>query len=461
MLTGEPMPVTKAKGDVVTGGTINTDGTLICLATHTGNDSKLAQIIKLVETAQSARLPIQGLVDQITLRFVPAVLLIAALAMLVWGVIGPEPKLPFMLVVGVSVLIIACPCAMGLATPTSIMIGTGRAAELGVLFRTGNALQHLQGATLVAFDKTGTLTEGRPNLIGLIPTKGTTREAALALVAAVEAPSQHPLARAIVDATQGMELAVASDTTAVSGRGVSGVVDGKLIHVGKHAWLTEMGADLTSFDTARDAAEAKGETVFFAMQNAEPLAMLTISDTVKAGAKQAIQMLKDRGVRVALISGDSAAAVAHFAEQLGLETTVADVLPEGKIAALDSLREGGDVIAFVGDGINDAPALAHADIGIAVGTGTDVAMDAADVVLMGGDPAGVAVAVTVSRKTMQNIRQNLVWAFGYNVALIPVAAGLLYPFFGVLLSPALAAGAMGLSSLFVLSNALRLRKMKA
>ncbi|WP_298859029.1 heavy metal translocating P-type ATPase [uncultured Sulfitobacter sp.] len=461
MLTGEPMPVSKTVGDGVTGSTINTDGTLICRATAMGSDSKLAQIIALVETAQGARLPIQALVDQITLRFVPAVLVVAALTMLVWGLVGPEPKLPFMLVVGVSVLIIACPCAMGLATPTSIMIGTGRAAELGVLFRTGTALQHLQGATLVAFDKTGTLTEGRPTLVDIIPAQGSDRDDALTMIAAVEASSQHPAARAILEAAEGLSLPEAMNTEAVAGRGVSGQVNGAQLYVGKHGWISGLDVDLSSFDKARAAAEVKGQTVFFAAKDGAPLAMLVISDKIKSGAKTAIEALQKRGVRVAVISGDGQAAVDHLAAELGIDAVVADVLPEGKIAALDSLRRGGDVIAFVGDGINDAPALAHADIGIAVGTGTDVAMDAADVVLMGGDPAGVAVAVSASQKTMRNIRQNLVWAFGYNVALIPVAAGVLYPFFGILLSPALAAGAMGLSSLFVLTNALRLRKMVA
>lgn len=461
MLTGEPMPVTKTVGDDVTGGTINADGTLICCATATGSDSKLAQIIRLVETAQTTRLPIQALVDQITLRFVPAVLLVALVTMVVWWGVGPEPKLPFMLVVGVSVLIIACPCAMGLATPTSIMIGTGRAAELGVLFRTGTALQHLQGATLVAFDKTGTLTEGRPTFVAVHAAEGENEETALPLIAAVEASSQHPAARAIMEAAQGLTLPDAEQTEASAGRGVSGFVDGSHIHVGKHDWLVSLGVDLTGFHTEREAAEARGQTVFFAAKDGAPLAMLTISDTIKAGAKAAIAALKARGVRVAVISGDSAAAVHHLATELGIDAVVSDVLPVGKIAALDSLRRDGDVTVFVGDGINDAPALAHADIGIAVGTGTDVAMDAADVVLMGGDPMGVGIALNASRNTMRNIRQNLVWAFGYNVALIPVAAGLLYPLFGILLSPALAAGAMGLSSLFVLSNALRLRKMKA
>ncbi|WP_299026707.1 heavy metal translocating P-type ATPase [uncultured Sulfitobacter sp.] len=461
MLTGEPMPVSKSAGDPVTGGTINADGTLVCVATNTGSDSKLAQIISLVETAQGARLPIQALVDQITLRFVPAVLVVAVLTMIVWGLVGPEPKLPFMLVVGVSVLIIACPCAMGLATPTSIMIGTGRAADLGVLFRTGNALQHLQGATLVAFDKTGTLTEGKPSLNELLPAQGVAQDDALVLVAAVESASQHPLARAIMAAAATHTLPTAKDVTASPGRGVSGEVNDALIAVGKHSWLTEAGVDLSQFDAPREAAEAKGQTVFFAARSGKPLAMLALSDTVKQGAKQAVDALKARGIRVALVSGDSEAAVAYFADHLGISTFVSNVLPEGKIAALDGLKHSDDVIAFVGDGINDAPALAHADIGIAVGTGTDVAIDAADVILMGGDPAGVAVAVTASQQTMRNIRQNLVWAFGYNVALIPVAAGVLYPFFGILLSPALAAGAMGLSSLFVLTNALRLRGMKA
>lgn len=459
MLTGEPMPVTKDVGDLVTGGTINSEGTLICRATETGKDSKLAQIIRLVETAQGARFPIQALVDQITLRFVPAVLTAAVVTMIIWGLAGPEPKLPCMLVVGVSVLIIACPCAMGLATPMSIMIGTGRAAELGVLFRTGNALQHLQSATLVVFDKTGTLTEGRRTLVDIIPAIGIDKDAALAAIASVEAPSQHPAARAIVDAAAEMKFPDATGATALLGRGVMGYVDGIQIHVGKHGWLTELGVDLTSFDVERDAAQAKGQTVFFAARNGQPLAMLAISDKTKSSAKEAIRLLKLRGLRVALISGDGAAAVDHLADELGIETTISEVLPEGKIEALDSLRRDGDVVAFVGDGINDAPALAHADIGIAVGTGTDVAMDVADVVLMGGDPASVAVAVAASRKTMLNIRQNLIWAFGYNVALIPVAAGVLYPFFGILLSPGLAASAMGMSSLFVLSNALRLRKM--
>ncbi len=461
MLTGGPMPVTMSVGDGVTSGTINMDRTLICRATAIGGDSKLAQFIARVETARDARLPIQAPVDQVTLRFVPAVLLIAVLTMMVWSVFGSEPKLPFMLVGAVSVLIIACPGALGLATATSIMIGTGRAAKLGVLFRTGTALQHLQGATLVVFDKTGTLTEGRPALVEITPAGGQDRDDALTLIAAVAASSKNPAARPILEAAQGLALPEVLNTEAVSVRGVSGQVNGRQIQFGNYVWLTELGVDLSPFESERAKAEAKGQTVFFASKDSAPLAMLTISDKIKSGAKDAVKALQARGVRVAMISGDGQAAVDHFAAELGIDVVVADVLPEGKIAALDSLRRSGDVVAFVGDGINDAPALAHAEIGIAVGTGTDVAMDAADVVLMGGNPAGIVVAVNASQKTMRNIRQNLVWAFGFNVALIPVAAGALYPNFGILLSPGLAAGAMGLSSLFVLGNALRLRKMTA
>jgi len=458
MLTGEPLPVAKEPGDLVTGGTINADGTLTCRANATGDDSKLAQIIRMVEAAQGARLPIQALVDQITLRFVPAVLVVALFTMVAWFLVGPEPKLPFVLVVGVSVLIIACPCAMGLATPTSIMIGTGRAAELGVLFRSGTALQHLQSATLVAFDKTGTLTEGRPTLTDLQPAQGIDRVAALRLIAAVEALSQHPLARAIVQAAAELDIPEASNMTAEPGRGVRGEVEGAQI---EGDWLTRRGVDLSQFDGLRQQAEAKGQTVFFAASEGQAMSMLVISDKIKPTAKSAVASLQSRGVRVALISGDGAGAVEHLAQALGIEDFASDVLPEGKIEALEKFRRDGDVVAFVGDGINDAPVLAYADIGIAVGTGTDVAIDAADVVLMGGDPGGVATALNASQKTMRNIRQNLVWAFGYNVALIPVAAGILYPIFGILLSPGLAAGAMGLSSLFVLSNAFRLRKMQA
>ncbi|MEQ6202975.1 heavy metal translocating P-type ATPase [Sulfitobacter sp. HNIBRBA2951] len=461
MLTGEPMPVGKAAGDTVTGGTVNTDGTLVCRATTTGSDSKLAQIIKMVETAQGTRLPIQALVDRITLWFVPAVLIVAALAIAVWGVFGPEPKLPFMLVVGVSVLIIACPCAMGLATPTSIMIGTGRAAELGVLFRTGGALQQLQNATLVAFDKTGTLTTGRPVLLDVVPSAGVDKDAALAQIAAVESSSQHPAAHAIGAGAGHLDLPAATDSQAYPGRGVSAVVEGATLHVGKYSWLTELGVDLSEFTPRQAEAEARGQSVFFAAREGKPLAMLIVADEVKPTARDAIEALKAQGIRVALISGDSKAAVDYFAGDLGIDHAVSDVLPDGKIAALDQLVQDGDVTAFVGDGINDAPALAHADIGIAVGTGTDVAMDAADVVLMGGNPMGVSIAAHASAQTMRNIRQNLAWAFGYNIALIPVAAGALYPLFGILLSPGLAAGAMGLSSLFVLSNAFRLRRMTA
>lgn len=459
MFTGEQRPVAKGVGDEVAAGTINTDGTLVCCATTIGSDSKLARIIARVETAQGARVPVQTLVNQITLRFVPAVLVIVGITMAVWWAIGPEPKLPFMLVVGMSVLIIACPCAIALATPTSIMMGAGRAAELGILFRTGTALQHLQGATLVVFDMTGGLTEGRPKLIEVIPANGDTSDDVLTPIAAVEAPSQHCVARAILEAAEHLTLPEVAAAEAAPGRGVSGYVNGAKIYVGKHGWLAGLGTDLSGFDEARAAAEAIGQTALFASKDGLPFAMLTMSNKVKPAAKEAVRALQARGMRVAMMSSDGQVAVAQLAAELGLDAAVSDILPEGKITALDSLRRDGDVVVFVGDGIADAPLLAHADIGIVVGTDANIAIDIADVVLTSGGPAGVAVAVSASQKTMRNIRQNLVWAFGCHLALIPVAAGVLYPVFGLLLSPGLAIGAMAVSSLFVLSNALRLRKM--
>lgn len=458
MLTGEPLPVLKTPGDTVTGGTINTTSELICEATATGSDSKLAQIIRVVQTAQATRLPIQGVIDRVTLRFVPAVLCIAALSMVVWAVVGPEPRLPFVLVVGVSVLIIACPCAMGLATPVSIMIGTGRAAELGTLFRNGSALQQMRGATLVAFDKTGTLTEGRPRVDQVHVAEGQDRTGILRAIAAVEEGSTHPVAQAIAATADG-PLPTATDSQTFPGYGISATVGGQVIHVGKGGWLEERGVNLSTFNAVRAKAHEQGRTLVFAAIDGQARAMISLSDTVKPGAASAIAALKARGVRVALISGDNAPAVEDLAQQLDIDDIRADVLPTQKAQALDALRRPGDTVVFVGDGINDAPALAQADIGIAIGTGTDVAIDAADIVLMGGDPEGVLTALRVSDGTFRNIRQNLVWAFGYNVALIPVAAGALYPVAGLLLSPALAAGAMGLSSVFVVMNAQRLRRL--
>ena len=460
MITGEPMPVVKAAGDPLTGGTINGTGSLTCMVTRTGQDTTLSQIIQMVQQAQNARLPIQALVDRVTMWFVPAVLLIAALTVLVWLVFGPAPVLSHALVAGVSVLIIACPCAMGLATPTSIMVGTGRAAQLGVLFRQGDALQSLSGVDVVAFDKTGTLTEGRPSLTALQIANGFDRASVLSQIAAVETLSEHPVARAIVLAAQADNVPIpdAEDFAALSGQGVTAKVSGDLVQIGNAAMMKNAGVDITELLNDAAALAEEGKTVFFAALEDRAMALIAVSDPIKAESRDAIAALKSRGIEVAMITGDGEKTGQAVARALGIVTVIAEVLPEGKITALDGLGGPDRRVAFVGDGINDAPVLAHADVGIAIGTGTDVAIETADVVLMSGTLDGVVAAFDISRLTLRNIRQNLVWAFGYNILLIPVAAGLLYPAFGMLLSPAMAAGAMAFSSVFVLTNALRLRR---
>jgi Cu+-exporting ATPase len=460
MITGEPVPVTKAAGATVTGGTVNGTGSLTFRASRVGSDTTLAQIIRMVEEAQGAKLTIQGLVDRVTLWFVPAVMALAALTVVVWLLVGPDPALTFALVAGVSVLIIACPCAMGLATPTSIMVGTGRAAEMGVLFRQGDALQGLSDVGLIAFDKTGTLTKGKPSLTDLIVAEGRDEDQTLAQIAAVEALSEHSVALAIVDAAaaRGLTLPQAMGFTAISGQGVEAQLDGQSVVIGNAGLLEERGIDLHPVQAgAVDLARA-GKTVFYAAIDGAAVAALAVADPIKPESKAAIAALKARGLRVAMITGDGPDTAQAVAAQLGIDHVAAGVLPEGKITALQSLGGPDEKIAFVGDGINDAPVLAHADVGIAIGTGTDVAIETADVVLMAEDLGTVVTAFELSRLTLRNIRQNLFWAFGYNVLLIPVAAGVLYPAFGLLLSPGLAAGAMAFSSVFVLSNALRLRR---
>ncbi|MBM1312144.1 copper-translocating P-type ATPase [Sulfitobacter mediterraneus] len=462
MITGEPVPVTKAAGAVVTGGTVNGTGSLTFRAARVGSDTTLAQIIRMVEEAQGAKLPIQGLVDRVTLWFVPAVMVLAALTVAAWLIVGPDPALTFALVAGVSVLIIACPCAMGLATPTSIMVGTGRAAEMGVLFRKGDALQELSNVEVVALDKTGTVTEGKPTLTDVVVVEGFDRAAVLALIAAVEDQSEHPIAEAIVRGARSEDIAVpiASGFRSVTGYGVAAMVEGREVMVGADRYMTRENVDILALiEMERDLAE-RGRTALYAAVDGKLAALIAVADPVKSASRAAISALHDRGFKVAMITGDKQETAEAIARETGIDHVIASVLPDGKVAALDELRAGGRKIAFVGDGINDAPALAHADVGIAIGTGTDVAIESADVVLMSGDLRGVVNAVEVSGRTMANIRQNLVWAFGYNVALIPVAAGVLYPVFGLLLSPVLAAGAMALSSVSVLTNALRLRGIK-
>jgi len=463
MITGEPVPVEKSPGSRVTGGTVNGTGALRFRATAVGGATVLSQIVRMVEDAQGAKLPIQALVDRVTMWFVPAVLLIAAMTFGVWAAFGPDPALTFALVNAVAVLIIACPCAMGLATPTSIMVGTGRAAEFGVLFRKGEALQTLRDVEVVALDKTGTLTEGRPVLTDLAMAPGENEAAILAVVAAVEAQSEHPVAQAIVAAarTRGLALPEATGFEAVPGYGATARVDGRQVAVGADRYMARLGLDVAPFAATAAALADQGRTPLYAAVDGRLVAALAVADPVKPGTPAALAALRAQGLHIAMVTGDNRRTAEAIARGLGIEEVVAEVLPDGKVAAVQGLREGGRKVAFVGDGINDAPALAAADVGLAVGTGTDIAIESADVVLMSGDLGAVATAFAISRATMANIRQNLFWAFAYNVALIPVAAGILWPFGGTLLSPMLAAGAMGLSSVFVLANALRLRRFQA
>ena len=462
MITGEPVPVEKIAGSEVVGGTINKTGSFTFRATKVGADTVLAQIIRMVEQAQGAKLPIQSLVDRVTAWFVPAVIAIALLTFGIWLVFGPDPALTFALVNGVAVLIIACPCAMGLATPTSIMVGTGRAAEMGVLFRKGEALQTLRNAAVIAVDKTGTLTKGRPELTDLETAAGFDRDTVLALVAAVETRSEHPIAEAIVEAakTKGLAIAEPAKFEAIPGFGASAEVTGRTVHVGADRLMAQLKLDVSAFAEQATRLGSEGKSPLYAAIDGKLAAIIAVADPIKETTPQAIRMLHDLGLKVAMITGDNRRTAEAIAAKLGIDEVIAEVLPDGKVAALKKLKAGGRAVAFVGDGINDAPALAEADVGLAIGTGTDVAIESADVVLMSGDLLGVPNAIALSKATIRNIKENLFWAFAYNAVLIPVAAGALYPAYGLLLSPIFAAGAMALSSVFVLGNALRLRAFR-
>jgi Cu+-exporting ATPase len=463
MITGEPVPVSKGVGAEVVGGTINKTGAFSFRVTQVGANTVLAQIIRLVEEAQGSKLPIQALVDKVTMWFVPAVMLAAALTFLVWLIFGPAPALSFALVNAVAVLIIACPCAMGLATPTSIMVGTGRAAELGILFRKGEALQALRDVSVIALDKTGTLTKGRPELTDLVPADGFDYNEVLALVAAVETRSEHPIAEAIAAAAKQRDLTLApiEGFDAIPGFGVSAKVAGRTVAVGADRFMTQLGLDVASFLATAQRLGEQGKSPLYAAIDGRLAAVIAVADPIKETTPAAIKALHALGLKVAMITGDNAATAAAIAKQLGIDEVAAEVLPQGKVAALKKFRINGARVAFVGDGINDAPALAEADVGLAIGTGTDVAIEAADVVLMSGDLRGVPNAIALSQATIRNIKQNLFWAFAYNAVLIPVAAGALYPVNGSLLSPIFAAAAMALSSVFVLANALRLKRFRA
>lgn len=462
MITGEPIPVEKVPGSLMVGGTVNQKGALRLRATAVGGQTMLSQIIRMVEQAQGSKLPIQAVVDKVTLWFVPVVMLAALLTFLAWLTFGPSPALSFALVNAVAVLIIACPCAMGLATPTSIMVGTGRGAEMGILFRKGEALQLLKDAKVVAVDKTGTLTEGRPVMTDLELAEGFELNEVLAKVAAVESRSEHPIARAIVESAleKGISLPILTEFDSITGMGVRAIVDGERIEVGADRFMRELGLDVEHFSQTSVRLGNEGKSPLYVAIGGRLAAIIAVADPIKSSTPIAINALHQLGLKVAMITGDNANTAHAIARQLGFDEVVAEVLPEGKVEAVRRLKESYGKVAYVGDGINDAPALAVADIGLAIGTGTDIAVESADVVLMSGNLQGVPNAIGLSKATIGNIRQNLFWAFGYNAALIPVAAGLLYPAYGLLLSPIFAAGAMALSSVFVLGNALRLHRFQ-
>ena len=477
MISGEPVPVVKRVGDEVIGATVNTSGSFRFEARSVGEDTVLSRIMKMVEEAQGTKAPIQRLADRISGVFVPVVVAIATITFLVWLVFGPEPAFTFALLNFVAVLIIACPCAMGLATPTSIMVGTGKAAESGILIKGGEALEAAHRLTTVVLDKTGTLTRGEPELTDVVATDRLVEDELLRLAASAERTSEHPLGEAIVRGARerGLSLAEAGAFRATSGGGVGARVEGRDVLAGSRRFLAKSGAGEDGLAPRGEELAREGKTPVFVAVNGEPAGIIAVADTVRSESREAVGRLRAMGLEVAMITGDDRRTAEAIARELGIDTVLAEVLPQDKAAEVKRLQERGERVAMVGDGINDAPALAQADVGIAIGTGADVALEAADLTLISGDVRGVARAINLSKATVRNIKQNLFWAFAYNVALIPVAAGVLYPLLAggtvpealgpVLgeygfLNPVLAAAAMALSSVTVVSNALRLRKVK-
>jgi Cu+-exporting ATPase len=466
MLTGEPLPVEKAVGDEVIGATMNTTGTFVMRATRVGSDTALARIVELVKRAQGSKAPIQHVADRISEVFVPAVLVIAALTFVVWLSAGPEPRLTLALTAFISVVIIACPCAMGLATPTAIMVGTGRGAEAGILIRGGESLETAHRVTAVAFDKTGTLTLGKPGVTAIVVTAPFDERTLLDLAGSLETGSEHPLGRSIVARARTEELGFRSVAAfeALGGHGVQGRVggDGGERHVlaGNRRLMADRGVDVAVFEAEAARAAATGATLAYVAIDGSIAGLFAITDPLKPEAAEAVAALRRAGIEAWLITGDARATADAVAASVGIraDRVLAEVLPGDKAVAIEDLQRRGHVVAMVGDGINDAPALAQADVGIAIGTGADVAIEASDITLVGGDPRGVGRAIGLSRATIRTVRQNLVWAFGYNVLLIPLAMGLLFPAFGILLNPAIAAGAMATSSVSVVLNSLRLRR---
>jgi len=462
MVTGESMPVTKQAGDTVVGGSINTTGSFVMQAQKVGADTLLAQIVQMVAQAQRSRAPIQRMADQVSGWFVPLVIAIAVAAFAVWALVGPEPRFAFGLVAAVSVLIIACPCALGLATPISIMVGVGRGAQAGVLIKNAEALERLEKIDTLVIDKTGTLTEGRPAVTAIRPSAGFSEDEILRLAASLERGSEHPLGDAIVRAAneRGMTLAEPSEFDSPVGKGVVGQVDGRRVVLGSGKFLGQLGVETGTLDAEADTLRADGATAIFMAVDGQPAAILAIADPIKATTPEAVKALKAEGVRLVMMTGDNRTTALAVARKLGIDEVEAEVLPQDKAAVVEKFRAEGRKVAMAGDGVNDAPALAAAEVGIAMGAGSDVAIESAGVTLLKGDLQGIVKARRLSRAVMRNIRQNLFFAFVYNFAGIPIAAGVLYPLMGWLLSPQIAAAAMALSSVSVVGNALRLRAVR-
>jgi Cu+-exporting ATPase len=462
MVSGEPIPVEKLAGARVVGATVNGAGTLLVRAERVGRDTLLARIVAMVAAAQRSRAPIQNLADVVSSYFVPAVIAVAALTFAVWALVGPAPRLPHALVNAVAVLIIACPCALGLATPMSVMVAMGKGATAGVLFRNAEAIEVLRDVDTLVVDKTGTLTEGKPRVSSLVAAPGFDEAALLRVAAALERGSEHPLADAVVSeaAARGVRAPEAAGFRSIAGKGVTGAVEGRSAALGNRALFEELGIDIGALEPPAAELRARGETIVFVAVDGRPAGLLGVADPVKGSAAEAIRTLAAQGIRVVMLTGDSRAAAQAVAGAVGIDEVVAEVLPEAKVGEIARLQGEGRVVAMAGDGINDAPALARANVGIAMGTGTDVAMESAAVTLVKGDLRGIVRALALSRATIANIKQNLFFAFAYNTVGVPIAAGILYPHFGLLLSPTIAAAAMSLSSVSVIGNALRLRRAR-
>jgi Cu+-exporting ATPase len=462
MITGEPVPVEKTEGDKLTGGTLNRNGTLVMRAEKVGADTMLSRIVELVAKAQRSRAPIQGLADRVSYYFVPAVVLVAILAFAGWALFGPPPSMAFAIVSAVSVLIIACPCALGLATPMSIMTATGRGAQAGVLIRDAEALERFARVDTLIVDKTGTLTEGKPKLTDVVAVNGFGEGELLEFAAGIEKGSEHPLAEAIATGAEerGAAVADARDFASVTGKGVSGTLSGKSVALGNQAMMDDLNVNVGALAKDAEVLRAQGKTAMFVAVDGKLAGIVAVADPVKRTAAEAIRVLHESGLKIIMATGDNARAAEAVARTLGIDELRADMLPEGKKALIDELQARGARVAMAGDGVNDAPALAAADVGIAMGTGADVAVESAGITLVKGDLTGIVRARTLAQATIGNIKQNLFFAFVYNALGVPVAAGVLYPVLGTLLSPMLAAAAMSLSSVSVIANALRLRALK-